>query len=134
MGVKPTDTDSKDAMLQDGDFKLNEHKAVIKYLCRKYMPKLLGRTPQELGLAEMISVVHDTRPLNEVMELLGNKNFLCGENPTFIDFCVYESMIENPALNQVYFDRVKELTHVKAVSTSRPSLTIWLKNYERLIY
>lgn len=80
-------------MLKDGDVKLNEHKAVVKYLCRKFAPKLLGRTPAELGIAEMISCVHDSRPLPEVMELLRDKPFFCGTEATFIDFCVYDSIM-----------------------------------------
>ena len=80
-------------LMQDGALSLNDSRSVTRYLCRKFMPKLLGRSPAELGLAEMISVVHDTRPLSEVMELLGSKDFFCGKEPTFIDFCVYDSLI-----------------------------------------
>lgn len=97
--------------MQDGDLKLNDHKSVVRYLCRKFMPKLLGRSPSELGLAEMISIVHDTRPIAEVIELLGNKEFLCGKEPTFIDFCVYDSLVKDGLSTEHagYCERVKSL-------------------------
>jgi hypothetical protein len=40
--------------------RLNDDKNIIRYLSRKFMPKLLGRNAAELGIAEMISIVHDT--------------------------------------------------------------------------
>lgn len=76
------------------------------------MPKLLGRTAAELGLSEMFSIVHDTRPLGEVMELLGTKDFFCGQHPTFIDFCVYDSLLKaegHSDKDKAYMERVKNL-------------------------
>jgi len=59
------------------------------------MPKLLGRNAVELGLAEMISIVHDSQNLERLAEILGSKDFLTGPNPTFIDFFAYESFTTN---------------------------------------
>ena len=46
--------------LIDGEFKLTESKSIMKYFCRKYEPKLLGTTPEEVASADMVSRVHDT--------------------------------------------------------------------------
>jgi hypothetical protein len=46
----------------------------------------------------MISAVEDTWAtkvdVESLMGLLGNKSFLAGPNPTFIDFCVFESLLK----------------------------------------
>ena len=41
----------------DGDFKLCETKAIIRYLAEKYNPDLLGKDVQQRALVEMISCV-----------------------------------------------------------------------------
>ena len=38
----------------DGDFKLTETLAIIKYCCKKWAPELLGETAEEYANAEML--------------------------------------------------------------------------------
>lgn len=45
--------------LIDGDVKLTESKAILKYAARKWDKKLLGRDEVEVGTAEMLSRIHD---------------------------------------------------------------------------
>ena len=45
--------------LVDGDFKLTESKSIMKYLCKKHNPAMLGRNAQEIATADMVSRVHD---------------------------------------------------------------------------
>jgi len=45
--------------LIDGDFKLTESKAIMKYLARKWDKRLLGRNEMEFGIAEMLSGIHE---------------------------------------------------------------------------
>ena len=45
--------------LIDGDYKLTESKAILKYLARKWDKRLLGRNEVEVGIAEMLSGIHD---------------------------------------------------------------------------
>jgi glutathione S-transferase len=45
--------------LIDGNVKLTESKAILKYIARKWDKKLLGRNEVEFGIAEMLSRVHD---------------------------------------------------------------------------
>jgi len=45
--------------LIDGDVKLTESKAILKYAARKWDKKLLGRDEVEVGMAEMLSRIHD---------------------------------------------------------------------------
>jgi hypothetical protein len=65
----------------------------------------------------MISAVEDTWAtkvdVESLMGLLGNKSFLAGPNPTFIDFCVFESLLKFegklPDVVSKYRDRVQSL-------------------------
>ena len=41
----------------DGDLKFSESAAIIKFICSKYGPNLLGRTPEELAHVEMMAGV-----------------------------------------------------------------------------
>jgi glutathione S-transferase len=45
--------------LIDGDLKLTESKAILKYIARKWDKRLLGRNEIEFGIAEMLSRIHD---------------------------------------------------------------------------
>ena len=60
------------------------------------MPQLLGRNAVEYGIAEMVSIIHDSwieKPnLNQLEGMISDKKFLTGTNVTFIDFCVYDSL------------------------------------------
>ena len=43
----------------DGDVHLTESKSIMKYLCRKHDPAMLGRDAAEIATADMVSRVHD---------------------------------------------------------------------------
>jgi glutathione S-transferase len=40
--------------LIDGDVKLTETLAIMKYVCKKWKPELLGRTAAEVGRVNML--------------------------------------------------------------------------------
>ena len=97
----------------DGDLKLTETNAIMKYIASKYGPQLLGTTPIEIAQVEMISgVVGDlkgavTMPcytsgdragitanllmkVKPIVNFLAAKNFLIGENVCYVDFIFFE--------------------------------------------
>ena len=43
--------------LLDGDYKLTESNAIMKYIAQKYGPQLLGSTPEIVGTVEMLAGV-----------------------------------------------------------------------------
>ena len=77
----------------------------------------MGRNAAELGISEMISTIEDSWStkieVESLMGLLGSKSFLAGPSPTFIDFCVFESLLkfegELPAVLVQYRERVQSL-------------------------
>eukprot|EP01094_Clydonella_sp_ATCC50884_P017424 TRINITY_DN3033_c0_g1_i1.p2 TRINITY_DN3033_c0_g1~~TRINITY_DN3033_c0_g1_i1.p2 ORF type:complete len:241 (-),score=112.79 TRINITY_DN3033_c0_g1_i1:200-922(-) len=100
----------------DGDVKLTQTSAIQRYICTKWKPELLGRTPKEVGEAAMlegllsdlngaldkISFFPDgTRErlmectktrLEPIHEFLGEKKFLVGDAVTFVDFILFEML------------------------------------------
>ena len=99
--------------LIDGDFKLTESKSIMKYLCYKHRPAMLGRTAAELATADMVSRVHDDMHLKfanyssnigdtpelqaelyaagqKLSNFLGKKTFIVGDQLTYVDFSMYE--------------------------------------------
>ena len=86
----------------DGDFKLTETNAIMKYIAAKHGPELLGATPTQLAQVEMVAgIISDlkgavtmpcytsgdraattTKLLQQVLPIvafLGDKNFLVGD-------------------------------------------------------
>ena len=43
----------------DGEFKMTESKAIMKYIAKKYDESLLGTNPEEVARADMMSRIHD---------------------------------------------------------------------------
>ena len=97
----------------DGDVKLTESKSIMKYICKKHDPKLLGRDALEVAQADMISRIHDSmhqqfsgfvKTVGDSEELqkkitdngkllsdfLGEKKFMVGDDVVFSDFCMFE--------------------------------------------
>jgi ATP-dependent HslUV protease, peptidase subunit HslV len=102
--------------LEDGPVILSDNKAILRYLSRKFYPKLLGRSAAEHGICSMISSVHNSEPIIKVVELLEQKDFICGADPTYLDFCVFETLqrpenknIVDSVLIKSYLERVRTL-------------------------
>ena len=99
--------------LIDGQTKLTDVGAIMKFICNKYGPELLGTSPAQMGKVEMASqTVSDlkggvTMPcytqgdrvaitmnllekVKPLVTFLGENEFLCGPNVTYVDFIFFE--------------------------------------------
>ena len=131
----------------DGDMKVTETLAIMKYICNKNGPELLGKDSQQVGKVEMVAsniselkgavtmpcyTVGDkstitTELLKKVVPIinfLGEKPFLCGDNVTYPDFIFFElcdlmqfisdgQLFERFPVLENYWMRVKELPRLK---------------------
>ena len=127
----------------DGESRLTDPSAIMKFISYKYGPELIGTTPAQMGKVEMVAqIVTDlkgavTMPcytqgdrvaitmsllekVKPLVNYLGENQYLCGNNVTYVDFIFFElcdfmdwisqGMLyeRNPTL-QAYHNRVKSL-------------------------
>ena len=98
--------------LISGHFSLTETSAIMKYLCERHKPELLGETPEERGLSMMVENVlmevqkafspcyttddkeavikGVTEKFKPVVEYLGDKHFIIGNKISWVDFYLFE--------------------------------------------
>ena len=97
----------------DGDYRLTDAGAIMKFIASKYGPDLLGITPMQQGQVEMVATIvadlkgNVTMPcyqqgdrvaismtllekVKPLVNFLGDKKFLCGNNVTYVDFIFFE--------------------------------------------
>ena len=82
--------------LIDGDVKLSESKSIMKYLCKKHRPALLGRNAEEVAMAE--AAKYQKKIDDDIPETKPDKDVRPGvhtESPKV----VCESMCEREAEN-----------------------------------
>ena len=95
--------------LIDGNTKITETKAIMKYVAKKYQPALLGASAAEVGRIEMLSahcdqlkgkstgpcyatgdrdaIIDECRPLlASIMNAKGNNKWIAGNNLSWLDF------------------------------------------------
>ena len=99
-----------------GDVKLTETIAILRYICNKWAPELLGKTPEDKAFADMTfnylweyrnAVVNHSystgdraqivkignEKLGEVVgKVLLGKKFVCGDDLTYVDFFLFEKI------------------------------------------
>ena len=97
----------------DGDTRLTDTMAIMKFIASKYAPDLLGKTAAQQGKVEMVATVVNelksavTMPcyqqgdrvaismtllekVKPLVNFLADKKYLCGANVTYIDFIFFE--------------------------------------------
>ena len=97
----------------DGEMRITETLAIMKYIANRYGPELLGTTSEQVGQVEMIAGVvselkgsvtmpcYTTGDRNAItmdllkkvapiVKFLSKKPFLCGDNVTYVDFIFFE--------------------------------------------
>ena len=130
--------------LIDGDFKLTETLAIIKYIAEKYKPEILGSTHEEKGTVNMISsIIHAAKMagthncyimddkkevlkkmldgLEPISKFLGDKNFFLGEKVTLPDIQIAE-----------YLNLVNAVDNGKSLEEKYPNLQQLLTKVEEL--
>lgn len=102
--------------LIDGDTKLSETAAILQYISKKWKPALLGTTAAEMGRVHMLwdrvlnlkntstrpcyggdgnvePIIEECRPLlAKIVEVMGEGNFIAGNNLTWLDFYFAENV------------------------------------------
>jgi len=101
--------------LIDGEVRLSETAAILQYIAKKWRPALLGTTAAEMGRIHMLwyyvldlktksttpcytdgnveAIIETVRPLlARLVGLMGDKQYLCGDNLTWLDFYFAENV------------------------------------------
>ncbi len=121
--------------LIDGPIKITESNAIIRYICHKFEPKLLGTKLEEWAYVDMLTgVIYDFNKdkadlmyapeitpahkvkqdhVNDVVKkfakMLETKKFLAGEKLTYVDFMCVESLDSINDLLEPIFDKYPSL-------------------------
>jgi len=102
--------------LLDEEVKLTETVAIMKYICAKWAPELVNPDPVTLARAEMMAafvsklkevatmpcylgksnqeIMDDCWPLiQQIVDVLGDRQWLTGDKLTWLDFMFYELVL-----------------------------------------
>ena len=143
--------------LIDGETKVTEAIAIMKYIANKYSPELLGRDAKEIAYVEMVGnsvselkaavtmpcYMHSDKNAitNDIMKkivplvkYLGNKDFLCGDKVTYPDFIFFEScdLMDFITDGQLY-ERFPVLSDYFERMKSQPGLAEYFEDDDKCI-
>ena len=127
----------------DGTLKFTESQAIMRYICNKWNPELLGKSNADKAQVDMLSgVIRDTygpvishcygdgnklklveesfASVSMIVKYLGNKKFLVGDYVTFVDFIFYE------------FLELVDFVSEGKVHAESPTLKAYKENVEKL--
>lgn len=117
--------------LFDGDFKMTESQAIMRYICSKYNPALLGETIKDKAMVDMaVGVLYDVitaksrlmyggkdcdghegfekkikEKLDNIEKVLGKYKYIAGDKITFADFLCVEVIESINVLLQPILDK-----------------------------
>lgn len=146
--------------LIDGDFKMTESNAILRYICEKYKPELLGETIKEKAYVNMaVGVLADLlsakaklmyqgmdcpgnemfkntmkNKLNDLNNLLGKNKFLAGEKITYPDFLLDEFAESIHDLIEPIFDQYPNLKRHFETICELPAIKKYRAEREPLPY
>merc|ERR1711957_113036 len=144
--------------MKDGDFEVAENVAVTRYIAQKWAPATLGSTPEIAATADMIySILHPLRftivtmacyvhgvreqikaesrgKIGELAVWMADKQWLEGEELTWVDFYGYESIV---LFNELvwegkFFDEFPVFKEYHARVAGLEKVAEFLKNQEKL--
>ena len=146
--------------LFDGDFKMTESNAILRYICEKYKPEMLGETIKEKAFVNMAvgvlldllrakaqlmylgkdfpgNEIHKTtmkNKLNDLNTFLGKNKFLAGEKITYVDFVLIEFNESINDLLEPIFDQYPNLKRHFDFISEIPSIKKYRAEREILPY
>ena len=146
--------------LLDGEFKMTESNAILRYICEKYKPELLGETIKEKALVNMaVGVLGDLNfaksqlaykgkdcpgnerfkttiknKLNDLNTLLGKQKFLAGDKMTYPDFVLDEIIESINDLIEPIFEEYKNLKKHFDTICELPAIKKYRNEREALPY
>jgi len=138
--------------LLDGDVKLVQSGAIMRYLARKH--NLLGKTPEEQTRVDLVEAqISDFRStftglcynprfdelksgylqalpekLQQFSDYLGDRKFFAGDSVTFVDFIVYEMLDQHKLLDPTCLDNFKNLQNFVSNVESLDRIAAYLKS------
>jgi len=138
--------------LVDGDVKLTQSNAIMRYIARKN--NLLGQTEEEQNRVDLVeNQINDFRSnfvglcynpnfdelkssylenlpenLKHFSEYLGDRKFFAGDNVTFVDFIVYEMLDQNKLLEPTCLDKFPNLQNFVKNVESLERISAYIKS------
>jgi len=144
--------------LIDGDVKLTQHLAIMRYLGRKY--DLVGTTGEELNRMDMVEqqltdfragwvkltyspTFADQRDdyeknlpklLKAFSDFLGSRPYFAGDRITYVDFLVFDMLQQHLVFSKQSFADVKNLTDFTDRIASLPTMKTYLASDKFIKY
>eukprot|EP00347_Sterkiella_histriomuscorum_P011496 403372233 len=130
--------------LIDGDLRITESQAILRYVVNKYGKELLGKTPEDQALADQLYLIltdinYSLEGMKKVNDYMTGKTYAVGDYITYVDFQFLETLefvswiTEEdvfcifPKL-QEYYNRMRDIPQIKEYMQSEKFIMLKFNN------
>ncbi|ODM92056.1 Glutathione S-transferase Mu 2 [Orchesella cincta] len=117
--------------LIDGDFKVTESRAILKYLCRTRKPELLGKSLERKRHKEYKKELERVK-LGYLSSYMRNIRWIAGSDITYVDFFVNEILYQFTAFDLNCLDKFENLKEFMKRFEAPPAISKYRNSPEFL--